>query len=158
METPEQCVKFIQKLTIKTQERRQWSRFGAFIVNFGQISHILVLPLPLLTEKVNAGWEKWRLITAQSIHVLSSRSHLLMKHFYQTDGWIQILFELPRINSNVMKTSSEAFIPFLTHLWPIVAIDTSWKDYKIKNFWCFQGIWNGNIDQKRVKFLLFLSF
>ena len=66
-----------------------------------------------------------RCLSIGSIHVLSSRSHLLMKHFYQTDGWIQILFELPRINSNVMKTSSEAFIPFLTHLWPIVASDTS---------------------------------
>ena len=36
------------KLTIKTPERRQWSRFGVFIVNFEHISH-LVLVFLLLT-------------------------------------------------------------------------------------------------------------
>ena len=36
------------KLTIKTPEQRQWRRSGAFIVNFEQISHI-VLIFPLLT-------------------------------------------------------------------------------------------------------------
>ena len=37
------------KLTIKTLERRNWRRSGVFIVNFEQISHI-VLVLPLLTS------------------------------------------------------------------------------------------------------------
>ena len=36
------------KLTIKTQERRQWRRSGVFIVNFEHISH-LVLVFLLLT-------------------------------------------------------------------------------------------------------------
>ena len=36
------------KLTIKTQERREWHHSGVFIVNFGHISH-LVLVLLLLT-------------------------------------------------------------------------------------------------------------
>ena len=36
------------KLTIKTPERRQWSRFGVCIVNFEHISH-LVLVFLLLT-------------------------------------------------------------------------------------------------------------
>ena len=36
------------KLTIKTPERRQWSRSGVYIVNFDHISH-LVLVLLLLT-------------------------------------------------------------------------------------------------------------
>ena len=36
------------KLTIKTPKRRQWRRFGAFIVNFEQIAHI-VLVFRLLT-------------------------------------------------------------------------------------------------------------
>ena len=36
------------KLTIKTLERRQWLRFGVFIVNFEHISH-LVLVFLLLT-------------------------------------------------------------------------------------------------------------
>ena len=37
METPEQCVKSAQSLTIKTTERRQWRRSGFFSVNFEQI-------------------------------------------------------------------------------------------------------------------------
>ena len=36
------------KSIIRTPERRHWRRFGAFIVNFGHISH-LVLMLLLLT-------------------------------------------------------------------------------------------------------------
>ena len=42
-ETPEIC----SKLTIKTRKRRQWRRLDIFLVNFGQISHI-VLVFPLL--------------------------------------------------------------------------------------------------------------
>ena len=40
--------KICSKLTIKTPKRRQWRRSGVFIVNFEQISHI-VLGFPLLT-------------------------------------------------------------------------------------------------------------
>ena len=36
------------KLTIKTSERRQWHRSGAFIVNFEHISHFFLV-FPLLT-------------------------------------------------------------------------------------------------------------
>ena len=36
------------KLTIKTPERRHWSRSGVFIVNYEQISHIVLL-FPSLT-------------------------------------------------------------------------------------------------------------
>ena len=36
------------KLTIKTQEWRQWRRYGVFIVNFEQILHISMV-FPLLT-------------------------------------------------------------------------------------------------------------
>ena len=39
------------ELTIKTPERRQWRRFGVFIVNFEHISHLvlefLLLPLSM---------------------------------------------------------------------------------------------------------------
>ena len=39
------------KLAIKTPERRHWRRSGAFIVNYEQISHIvLVFPLTTLNE------------------------------------------------------------------------------------------------------------
>ena len=43
------------ELYIKTPDRRHWRRFSVFIVNFEQISHILVLPLLTLNE-INAGW------------------------------------------------------------------------------------------------------
>ena len=35
------------KLTIKTPERRQWRRSGAFIVNYEQISHLALVFLLL---------------------------------------------------------------------------------------------------------------
>ena len=39
------------KLTIKTSERRHWRRYGIFIVNFEQVSHIaLVFPLLSLNK------------------------------------------------------------------------------------------------------------
>ena len=45
------------KLRIKTSELRQWRQFGVFIVNFEQISHIVLMLL--LTDdfaEINAGW------------------------------------------------------------------------------------------------------
>ena len=42
IETLEQRCEICSKLTIKTPKRRQWRRFGVFIVNF---------------EQVNAGWD-----------------------------------------------------------------------------------------------------
>ena len=49
IETPEKGVKSIKtELTIKTPERRQWRCSGVSIVNFEQISH-LVLVFLLLT-------------------------------------------------------------------------------------------------------------
>ena len=39
IETLEKGWEMCSKLTIKTPERRQWRRFGAFIVNFEDISH-----------------------------------------------------------------------------------------------------------------------
>ena len=43
-------------LTIKTPKRRQWRRFGVFIVNFEHISH-LYSNVPIVNFKhVTAGW------------------------------------------------------------------------------------------------------
>ena len=43
------------KLKVKTPERRQWSHSGVFIVNFEQISHIvLVFPLLVLNKSMPA--------------------------------------------------------------------------------------------------------
>ena len=36
------------KLTIKTPKRRQWRRYGVFIVNFEHISHLVLLFLFLI--------------------------------------------------------------------------------------------------------------
>ena len=35
------------KLTIKTRERRHWSRYGVFIINFEDISHLTLVFLLL---------------------------------------------------------------------------------------------------------------
>ena len=44
------------KVTIKTQERRQWRRFSAFIVNFEHISQLVLVSI-VNFEQVNAGWD-----------------------------------------------------------------------------------------------------
>ena len=46
------------KLTIKTPERRQWSRSGIFIVNFEHILHLALLFLFADFEQINADWER----------------------------------------------------------------------------------------------------
>ena len=44
------------KLTIKTPERRHWSRFGVFIVNLEHISHLVLVFLMLtLSRQMPAG-------------------------------------------------------------------------------------------------------
>ena len=55
METLEQCV-ICSKFIIKTPERRQCRRSGVIIVNFEQISYI-VLVFPIVEfELLNVGW------------------------------------------------------------------------------------------------------
>ena len=47
------------QLTVKVQERPQWLRICAFIINFEHISHIvMVFPLLAGTEPVNIDWVK----------------------------------------------------------------------------------------------------
>ena len=41
------------KLTIKTPERRHWRRFGLFIVNFEHNSHLFLVLLLLILNKLN---------------------------------------------------------------------------------------------------------
>ena len=54
--TPEQSVKCSVKLTIKTPKRRQWRRYGVFVVNFEHISHLVpVFLLLTLNMKLPAG-------------------------------------------------------------------------------------------------------
>ena len=56
MVTPEYYLKFVQKLTIKTPERRQSCSYGVIIINFEQISHIImVIPLFTLNKYIPAG-------------------------------------------------------------------------------------------------------
>ena len=55
-ETLEQRCEICSKLTIKTPKRRQWHRFGVFIVNFEHISHLCSSVSIANFEHVNAGW------------------------------------------------------------------------------------------------------
>ena len=55
------------KLTIKTPERRHWRRSGVFIVNFEQISHIVLIYL-LLTLNNLADWQMLSNATIQLIY------------------------------------------------------------------------------------------
>ena len=47
------------KLTIKTPERRQWCRFGVFIVNFKHTSHLVLLFLLLTLWTWKYKWTLW---------------------------------------------------------------------------------------------------
>ena len=51
IETLELCVKYVQKLTIRTEEQCQWGRFGVFIVNFEHISQLFLVFLLLTLSK-----------------------------------------------------------------------------------------------------------
>ena len=56
IETPEQCVMYEICSKLKTTERHHWRRSVVFIVNFEQISHIiLVFPLLTLNKQMPAG-------------------------------------------------------------------------------------------------------
>ena len=57
METLEQRCEICSKLTIKTPKRRQWCRFGVFIVNFEHISHPCSSVSFANFKHVIAGWE-----------------------------------------------------------------------------------------------------
>ena len=56
VETLEQRCELCSKLTIKPAKRRQWRRFGGFIVNFEHISHLSSNVAIVNFEQVNAGW------------------------------------------------------------------------------------------------------
>ena len=56
IETLKQSVKYLvslllTELTIETPKRRQWHRFGVFIVNFKHISHFVLLFLLLTLSR-----------------------------------------------------------------------------------------------------------
>ena len=57
LETLEQRCEICSKLTIKPPKRRQWRRFGDFIVNFEHISHLCSSVSFLAVEHVIAGWD-----------------------------------------------------------------------------------------------------
>ena len=56
IETREQRCEICSKLTIKPPKRRQWRRFGGFIVNVGHISHLCSRVSIINFEHVIAGW------------------------------------------------------------------------------------------------------
>ena len=55
IETLEQRCEICSKLTITPPKRRQWCRFGGFIVNFEHISHLCSSVSIVNFEQVNAG-------------------------------------------------------------------------------------------------------
>ena len=55
IETEQRC-ETCSKLTIKPPKRRQWRRFGGFIVNFEHISHLRSSVSMVNFEQVNGGW------------------------------------------------------------------------------------------------------
>ena len=57
IKTLEQRCEICSKLTIKPPKRRQWHRFGGFIVNFEHISHLCSSIYIVIFEQVNAGWD-----------------------------------------------------------------------------------------------------
>ena len=48
------------KLAIKIPERHQWRSSCIFIVNFGHISHLVLVFLLLTLKQVNAGWNRFQ--------------------------------------------------------------------------------------------------
>ena len=58
-DTRKRC-EICSKLTMKTSERRQWRRFGVFIVNFEHIWHLFLVVLLLTLSKLMLGrfWRK----------------------------------------------------------------------------------------------------
>ena len=57
IETLEQRCEICSELTIKPPKRRQWRRFGGFIVNFEHISQLCSSVSIVNFEQVNPGWE-----------------------------------------------------------------------------------------------------
>ena len=62
IERLEQRCEICSNLTIKLQKRRQWRRFGGFIVNFEHTSHLCSSVSIVNFEHVIAGWvgKHWR--------------------------------------------------------------------------------------------------
>ena len=56
IKTLEQRCEICSKLTIKTPKRRQWRRFGVFIVNFEHVSHLCSSVSIVNFGQVNASW------------------------------------------------------------------------------------------------------
>ena len=48
IETLEQGVKYVQSITLKTPERRQWRRSDVFIINFEHLSQLVLMFLMLI--------------------------------------------------------------------------------------------------------------
>ena len=88
IETLEQRCEICSNLSIKLQKRRQWPRFGGFIVNFEHTSHLCSSVSIVNFEHVIAGWvgKHWRNGTSVSngsigIHRRCSGEKVFLKSF-----------------------------------------------------------------------------
>ena len=79
--------KICSKLTIKSPERRNWGRSCIFIINFEQISHI-VLAFPLLTLKK----------LMQTSRYFSSRQSLFLDTRSYLNAWLSTLLYVFSMN------------------------------------------------------------
>ena len=87
-ETLEQRCEICSKLTIKTPKRRQWRRFGVFIVNSEQFSH-LCSSVPIAnSEHINSVKEhretKYVVFESLSFHLTTIYQFVLLLSFITT--------------------------------------------------------------------------
>ena len=90
------------KLTIKTPERRHWRRFGVFIINFEDISQlVLVFPLLTLNKWTPAGWIQWIPVLGLDLQVLRLWSDIFcFRSFSYISGFDQCFsVQMPQLKS-----------------------------------------------------------
>ena len=112
------------KATIKTPERWQWRRFGVFIVNLEQISHIVLLFFLLTLNKLMpAGW--WLRLTEVSstnfpkflLRIALQDTIFILHSFY-----FVILYKLWGRNESLKYLKSSK-------------ITTAIREHKVNEFW-----------------------
>ena len=77
------------ELTITKQERHPWSYTGVFIINFEQISHI-VLVFPLLTSNKQMLAGKTLSMNFVQEEFFAASKFLVFKIFYEPQKWFTL--------------------------------------------------------------------
>ena len=86
LETLEQRCKICSKLAIRPPKRRQWRRFGGFIVNFEHISHLYCSVFFVNFEHVIAGWDGSKIRKVRKCRpAVSNETIVASGHFFFTE-------------------------------------------------------------------------